>query len=92
MKNGYWYHCRISRYLMHRRLLDQFYRTAGLLLCHTKDHLADNRVTLWILLKCVIQQPGGCSCRDSSLFGWNWLQHIRLNWPSINNIQVKSSV
>ena len=30
--------------------------------------------------------------QGSSLFGRNWLQHIRLNWSSINNIPVKSSV
>ena len=30
--------------------------------------------------------------QGSSLFGRNCLQHIRLNWSSINNISVKSSV
>ena len=30
--------------------------------------------------------------QGSCLFGHNWLQHIRLNWSSINKIPVKSSI
>ena len=30
--------------------------------------------------------------KGHSLFGHNWLKHFRLDWPSINNMQLKTSL